>query len=83
DAQSIEKNLSTFSAHIANVNRIVACADGRSLVLIDELGSATDPDEGSALAVAVAERLLQAGAWTILSTHLTALKVYAENTLGV
>ncbi len=83
DAQSIEQNLSTFSAHIANVNRIVAGADGRSLVLIDELGSATDPDEGSALAVAVAERLLGARAWTIISTHLTALKVYAENTPGV
>lgn len=83
DAQSIEKNLSTFSAHIANVNRIVALADGRSLVLLDELGSATDPDEGSALAVAVAERLLKAGAWTLVSTHLTALKVYAENTPGV
>jgi DNA mismatch repair protein MutS2 len=83
DAQSIEKNLSTFSAHIANVNGIVARADARSLVLIDELGSATDPDEGSALAVAVAERLLRAGAWTIISTHLTALKVYAENAPGV
>ena len=83
DAQSIEKNLSTFSAHIANVNRIVARADASSLVLIDELGSATDPDEGSALAAAVAERLLRAGAWTIISTHLTALKVYAENTPGV
>lgn len=83
DAQSIEKDLSTFSAHIANVNRIVARADGRSLVLIDELGSATDPDEGSALAVAVAERLLRVGAWTLISTHLTALKVYAENTPGV
>ncbi|HET8636095.1 MAG TPA: Smr/MutS family protein, partial [Acidobacteriaceae bacterium] len=83
DAQSIEQNLSTFSAHIANVNRILARADEQSLVLIDELGSATDPDEGSALAVAVAERLLRAGAWAILSTHLTALKVYAENTAGV
>lgn len=83
DAQSIEKNLSTFSAHIANVNGIMARADGRSLVLLDELGSATDPDEGSALAVAVAERLLRAGAWTLVSTHLTALKVYAENTQGV
>lgn len=83
DAQSIEKDLSTFSAHIANVNRIVVRANGRSLVLIDELGSATDPDEGSALAVAVAERLLWAGAWTLISTHLTALKVYAENTPGV
>ncbi len=83
DAQSIEQNLSTFSAHIANVNRIVERADASSLVLIDELGSATDPNEGSALAAAIAERLLRAKAWVVLSTHLTALKVYAENTPGV
>ena len=83
DAQSIEQNLSTFSAHIANVNRIAKLADGLSLVLLDELGSATDPDEGSALAVAIAGHFLRARAWTILSTHLTALKVYAENTPGV
>ncbi|HEX5233723.1 MAG TPA: Smr/MutS family protein [Silvibacterium sp.] len=83
DAQSIEQNLSTFSAHIANVNRIAKRADAESLVLLDELGSATDPNEGSALAVAIAEHFLRAGAWTIVSTHLTALKVYAENTAGV
>ncbi|MGC2163221.1 MAG: endonuclease MutS2 [Silvibacterium sp.] len=83
DAQSIEQNLSTFSAHIANVNRIAQRADAASLVLLDELGSATDPNEGSALAVAIAEHFLRAGAWVILSTHLTALKVYAENTPGV
>jgi len=83
DAQSIEQNLSTFSAHITNVNRIAKRADAASLVLLDELGSATDPDEGSALAVAIAEHFLRAGAWVILSTHLTALKVYAENTPGV
>lgn len=83
DAQSIEQNLSTFSAHIANVNRIARRADSRSLVLLDELGSATDPNEGSALAVAIAEHFLKAGSWLILSTHLTALKVYAENTPGV
>lgn len=83
DAQSIEQNLSTFSAHIANVNRIAQRVDSQSLVLLDELGSATDPNEGSALAVAIAEHFLRAGAWLILSTHLTALKVYAENTPGV
>ena len=83
DAQSIEQNLSTFSAHITNVNRIAKRADATSLVLLDELGSATDPNEGSALAVAIAEHFLRAGAWVILSTHLTALKVYAENTPGV
>jgi DNA mismatch repair protein MutS2 len=83
DAQSIEQNLSTFSAHITNVNRIAQRADAASLVLLDELGSATDPNEGSALAVAIAEHFLRAGAWVVLSTHLTALKVYAENTPGV
>ena len=83
DAQSIEQNLSTFSAHITNVNRIAKGADAGSLVLLDELGSATDPSEGSALAVAIAEHFLRARAWVILSTHLTALKVYAENTPGV
>lgn len=83
DAQSIEQNLSTFSAHIANVNGIGRRADAQSLVLLDELGSATDPNEGSALAVAIAEHFLRKRAWVILSTHLTALKVYAENTAGV
>ncbi len=82
DAQSIEQDLSTFSSHVTNVNRIAAQATTRSLVLLDELGSATDPEEGAALAVAIAEHFLRAGAWSIVSTHLTALKVYAENTPG-
>jgi DNA mismatch repair protein MutS2 len=82
DAQSIEQDLSTFSAHVTNWNRIAAQATANSLVLLDELGSATDPEEGAALAVAVAEHFLRAGAWSIVSTHLTALKVYAENTEG-
>jgi len=82
DAQSIEQDLSTFSAHVTNLNRIAAAATPQSLVLLDELGSATDPEEGAALAVAVAEHFLRAGAWSILSTHLTSLKVYAENTPG-
>ncbi|GGH02294.1 endonuclease MutS2 [Silvibacterium dinghuense] len=83
DAQSIEQNLSTFSAHIVNLNRIAARADASSLVLLDELGSATDPEEGAALAVAIAEHFLQARAWSIISTHHTSLKVYAETTDGV
>ena len=83
DAQSIEQNLSTFSAHIVNLNRIAACADSASLVLLDELGSATDPEEGAALAVAIAEHFLKTLSWTIISTHHTSLKVYAENTAGV
>ena len=82
DAQSIEQDLSTFSAHVKNINRIAEEATSRSLVLLDELGSATDPEEGSALAVAIAEHFLRAGAWSIVSTHLTSLKVYAENAPG-
>ncbi len=83
DAQSIEAALSTFSAHITNLDRLSRLADARSLVLLDELGSSTDPEEGAALAVAVAHHFLEAGAWTLISTHHTSLKVYAANTPGV
>jgi DNA mismatch repair protein MutS2 len=83
DAQSIEAELSTFSAHITNLDRLSRLADARSLVLLDELGSATDPEEGSALAVAVANYFLEARAWSLISTHHTSLKVYAANTHGV
>jgi DNA mismatch repair protein MutS2 len=83
DAQSIEAALSTFSAHIVNLDRLSRLAGARSLVLLDELGSATDPEEGAALAVAVAAYFLAAGAWTLISTHHTSLKVYAANTPGV
>ncbi len=83
DAQSIEAALSTFSAHIANLDRLARLSDGRSLVLLDELGSATDPEEGAALAVAVAQFFLASRAWTLISTHHTSLKVYAANTPGV
>jgi DNA mismatch repair protein MutS2 len=83
DAQSIEAALSTFSAHITNLDRLARLTDSRSLVLLDELGSATDPEEGSALAVAIASYFLNAGAWSLISTHHTSLKVYAANTPGV
>jgi DNA mismatch repair protein MutS2 len=83
DAQSIESNLSSFSAHVVNVDRIARLATADSLVLLDELGSATDPEEGSALAVAVAAHFLGLGAWTCITTHLTSLKVYAANRPGV
>jgi DNA mismatch repair protein MutS2 len=83
DAQSIEQALSTFSAHITNIDRLSRLAGPASLVLLDELGSATDPDEGSALAVAIAARFLAIGAWSLISTHHTSLKVYAANTAGV
>jgi DNA mismatch repair protein MutS2 len=83
DAQSIEAALSTFSAHITNLDRLARLADAHSLVLLDELGAATDPEEGAALAVAVAGFFLASRAWTLISTHHTSLKVYAANTPGV
>jgi DNA mismatch repair protein MutS2 len=83
DAQSIEAELSTFSAHMTNLDRLSRLAGEQSLVLLDELGSATDPEEGAALAVAIASHFLTAGAWSLISTHHTSLKVYAANTDGV
>ncbi|HTH42611.1 MAG TPA: MutS2/Smr-associated SH3 domain-containing protein, partial [Terracidiphilus sp.] len=83
DAQSIEEALSTFSAHITNLDRLSRLAGPSALVLLDELGSATDPEEGAALAVAVAHYFLLRKAWTLISTHHTSLKVYAANTEGV
>ena len=83
DAQSIERNLSSFSAHVVNVDHISRNAGANSLVLLDELGSATDPEEGAALAVAVATHFLQLNAWTCITTHLTSLKVYAAQHAGV
>jgi DNA mismatch repair protein MutS2 len=83
DYQSIEQNLSTFSAHVTNIDFISRTATGRSLVLLDELGSATDPEEGAALAVAIAEHFHRMGCITLISTHHTSLKVYGVNTPGV
>jgi DNA mismatch repair protein MutS2 len=83
DAQSIERNLSSFSAHVVNLDRISRSADRDSLVLLDELGSATDPEEGAALAVAIATHFLALGAWCCITTHLTSLKVYAASHAGV
>ncbi|MEO8735961.1 MAG: Smr/MutS family protein, partial [Edaphobacter sp.] len=83
DAQSIERNLSSFSAHVVNLDRISREATAASLVLLDELGSATDPEEGAALAVAVAAHFLAADVWCCITTHLTSLKVYAANHAGV
>ena len=83
DYQSIEQNLSTFSAHVTNIDRLSRTATAHSLVLLDELGSATDPEEGAALAVAIAEHFLNVGCLTIISTHHTSLKVFAANSSGV
>ena len=83
DYQSIEQNLSTFSAHVTNIDFISRTATAQSLVLLDELGSATDPEEGAALAVAIAEHFRHIGCTTIISTHHTSLKVFGANTAGV
>jgi len=83
DYQSIEQNLSTFSAHVTNIDFISRTATSQSLVLLDELGSATDPEEGAALAVAIAEHFRCIGCCTIISTHHTSLKVFGANTAGV
>lgn len=83
DYQSIEQSLSTFSAHVTNIDFISRTATPQSLVLLDELGSATDPEEGAALAVAIAEHFRVIGCITIISTHHTSLKVYGANTNGV
>jgi DNA mismatch repair protein MutS2 len=83
DYQSIEQNLSTFSAHVTNIDFISRTATAKSLVLLDELGSATDPEEGAALAVAIAGHFGSIGCMTVISTHHTSLKVYGANTPGV
>jgi len=83
DYQSIEQNLSTFSAHVTNIDFISRTATSGSLVLLDELGAATDPEEGAALAVAIADHFRRAGCISVVSTHHTSLKVYGANTAGV
>lgn len=83
DYQSIEQNLSTFSAHVTNIDFISRTATPESLVLLDELGSATDPEEGAALAVAIADHFHRIGCISVISTHHTSLKVYAANMPGV
>jgi DNA mismatch repair protein MutS2 len=80
DAQSIQESLSTFSAHIARLREMALDVTPESLVLLDEIGSATDPEEGGALGVALIEHFRSAGAFTLASTHLLALKIYGANT---
>jgi DNA mismatch repair protein MutS2 len=83
DYQSIQESLSTFSAHLVNIASMIQAATPDSLILLDELGSATDPEEAGALGVAIVDRFRSAGAFTIASTHHLALKAYAMNTTGV
>jgi DNA mismatch repair protein MutS2 len=83
DEQSIEASLSTFSAHLRNLGEVLAASTERSLVLIDELGSGTDPLEGAALGGAILEALTTRRATTIATTHLGALKELASEVAGV
>lgn len=83
DHQSLAADLSTFSAHIAELRRILECADDATLVLLDEVGSGTDPAEGGALAMAVLEALTGRGTMTLATTHLGSLKTLATSVAGV
>ncbi|MCB5287238.1 MAG: hypothetical protein LHW64_05510 [Candidatus Cloacimonetes bacterium] len=79
DDQSIENALSTFSSHLDKIGKMIARADANSLILIDEIGAATDPQQGSALAQAILERLAALSVKGIVTTHYIALKVFAES----
>ncbi len=83
DNQSIAESLSTFSAHIAHIRAMLDACTRDSLVLLDELGRATDPEEGGALGVATLDTFRSTGAFSLCSTHLLALKVYGASTPGV
>ncbi|HLJ46823.1 MAG TPA: endonuclease MutS2 [Bryobacteraceae bacterium] len=83
DQQSIQESLSTFSAHIAHIRDMIGDVTRDTLVLLDELGRATDPEEGGALGVSILDQFRANGAFTLASTHLLALKIYGANTPGV
>ena len=83
DEQSIEQSLSTFSSHMTHVIEALDLADGNTLILLDEIGAGTDPEEGSALARATIRDLLAKGSWVVATTHFGELKVFAHETPAV
>lgn len=83
DDQSIVANASTFSAHLQRMREMLDGADGRTLVIVDEIGGGTEPSAGAALAVAMLERILASGARAVVTTHATELKLFAHATPGV
>ena len=83
DQQSIEQDLSTFSSHVGNIKKILESTDAKSLVLLDEIGSATDPAEGGALATVVLRNLTRRGCLTVATTHIGSLKIFAHEEPGV
>jgi DNA mismatch repair protein MutS2 len=83
DEQSIEQTISSFSWHMGNIVRIIRGATGKSLVLLDELGTSTDPAEGSALAGAIFRHFLSRGTLTVATTHYSELKAFAHTTPGM
>jgi DNA mismatch repair protein MutS2 len=83
DEQSLDSDLSSFTAHVGRLKEILDRADGESLVLIDEIGASTAPEEGAALAVAVLEALRDRGVKSIVTTHFGALKVFAQDEPGM
>src|SRR5205814_7103511 len=83
DQQSITNHLSTFSAHVLAIRSMIESATPRSLILLDEIGSSTEPGEGAALARAVLERFREIGVLAIATTHYNRLKIYAETTADV
>ena len=80
DEQSIEQNLSTFSSHVKNLIDILNVVQGRNLILLDEIGAGTDPEEGSAIALAIIDKLLKTNCYGIITTHYSKLKEYAMTT---
>ena len=83
DGQNLSENLSTFSSHITNVLKVLSVADENSFIIMDELGSGTDPTEGMGIAIAILEELRKSGACFLVTTHYPEVKEYAAKTEGI